>query len=103
MALPRSGKRKWASTALPSTAWLPTARCRTILPLTAGGSRFTGHDFFASIGNISASDRAKRQRTGVLDRPFAKPEEVALQCSISPPTRKLHHRAGVTVDGGTLL
>jgi 2-hydroxycyclohexanecarboxyl-CoA dehydrogenase len=70
------------------------------------GSRFhPDNDFFRkTLGNISPADRAKRQRTGVLERPFAKPEDVSAAVLYLASDRASFITGQVfTVDGGTLL
>lgn len=70
------------------------------------GSRFhPENDFFRkALGNISPADRAKRQRTGALERPFAKPEDVSAAVLYFASDRASFITGQIfTVDGGTLL
>lgn len=70
------------------------------------GSRFhPDNDYFRkTLGHISPADRAKRQRTGVLERPFAKPEDVSAAVLYFASDRAGFITGQIfTVDGGTLL
>jgi 2-hydroxycyclohexanecarboxyl-CoA dehydrogenase len=70
------------------------------------GSRFhPDNDYFRrTLGHISPADRAKRQRTGVLERSLAKPEDVSAAVLHFASDRASFNTGQVfTVDGGTLL
>jgi 2-hydroxycyclohexanecarboxyl-CoA dehydrogenase len=70
------------------------------------GSRFhPDNDFFRkALGDISPADRAKRTRPGVLERPYAKPEEVSSAVLYLASDRASFVTGTIfTVDGGTLL
>ncbi|MCK9563136.1 MAG: SDR family oxidoreductase [Bacteroidales bacterium] len=70
------------------------------------GSRFhPDNDFFRkNLGDISPEDRARRQRTGFLERPFAVPEDVAAAVLYLASDRAGFITGQIfTVDGGTLL
>ena len=70
------------------------------------GSRFhPDNDFFRkTLGHITPADRAKRQRTGVLERPLAKPEDVSAAVLYFASDRASFITGQIfTVDGGTLL
>jgi 2-hydroxycyclohexanecarboxyl-CoA dehydrogenase len=70
------------------------------------GSRFhPDNDFFRkALGNISESDRAKRTRPSVLERPYAKPEDVSAAVLYLASDRASFVTGQIfTVDGGTLL
>lgn len=70
------------------------------------GSRFhPDNDFFRkNFGHISASDRAKRQRMGVLERAFAKPEDISAAVLYLASDRAGFVTGQILpVDGGTLL
>jgi len=70
------------------------------------GSRFhPDNDFFRkTLGTISPADRAKRQRTGVLERSLARPEDVSAAILYLASDRASFITGQIfTVDGGTLL
>jgi NAD(P)-dependent dehydrogenase (short-subunit alcohol dehydrogenase family) len=69
------------------------------------GSRFhpDNHFYRKAFKDTSPSDMAKRRRSGVLERPFAKPEDVSAAVLFLASDRAGFVTGQIfTIDGGTL-